>query len=148
MTSATAVFALLLAILAFGACVLLVLVAFALLLKLVRHFVPDEQRRRPARDPAVPRAIVPAAPRPHARPSRRDPRPPARREPVDPLVHWRYQQLLALGLDPGAAVEASRAGVDTSGVRSLVERGCRPRVALAILQPDQPPRARPGDEPA
>jgi hypothetical protein len=52
-----------------------------------------------------------------------------------PLALWRYDQLMQLGVEPLVAAAAALAGVDASGVRSLVESGCPPLVALRILTP-------------
>ncbi len=63
---------------------------------------------------------------------------PAPVEPTDVdaegLESWRREQLLALGLDADSAEGAAREGVDASSVRSLVERGCPPELALRILR--------------
>lgn len=57
------------------------------------------------------------------------------RDELVPLALWRYDQLVQLGVEPPAAAAAALAGVDASGVRSLVESGCPPLVALRILTP-------------
>jgi hypothetical protein len=55
---------------------------------------------------------------------------------MESLVVWRYREFLRLHVDPVAAAEASLLGIDASGVRSLIERGCDPTVALRIRAPD------------
>jgi len=52
------------------------------------------------------------------------------------VAMWRYRQLLDLGVEPLTAAGAALAGVDTTAVRSLVDHGCSPRLALSILEPD------------
>jgi hypothetical protein len=66
-------------------------------------------------------------------------REPAFRDPPVPdldaldLVAWRREQLVAAGVQPRAARSAAEAGIDASRVRSLVERGCAPELALRIV---------------
>lgn len=52
------------------------------------------------------------------------------------VATWRYRQLLELGVEPLTAAGAALAGVDATSVRSLVDHGCSPRLALSILEPD------------
>jgi hypothetical protein len=60
---------------------------------------------------------------------------PSPREELLPLALWRYDQLVQLGVEPVTAAAAALVGVDASAVRSLVESGCSPLVALRILAP-------------
>lgn len=52
------------------------------------------------------------------------------------LATWRYRELVRLGVEPVAAADAALRGVDAGGVRSLVDHGCEPALAVDILLPD------------
>jgi hypothetical protein len=55
---------------------------------------------------------------------------------VDEVVHWRHNQLAGSGFDPVlAAAIASDQRYDLHVLIELVERGCRPDLAVRILAP-------------
>lgn len=59
------------------------------------------------------------------------------------MLGWRFNQLLAVGLDITRALELAENGmVDVHELVALVDHGCPPHLAVRIVAP-LPPPARP-----
>jgi hypothetical protein len=134
---------------ALGVLALCAALALVLFLTDDRHErrLPSPASSRPDRNRQARRTAVPAVSRSESRaalatiaaPAAARLREPAFRDPPVPdldaldLVAWRREQLVAAGVEPRAARSAAEAGIDASRVRSLVERGCSPELALRIV---------------